>query len=56
MIIREFNLNDLDGMIAIWNEIVEKGISFPQETLLDSKSGLEFFSSQSSQRVPRPRL
>ena len=47
MIIREFNLNDLEGMIAIWNEIVEEGIAFPQETLLDSKSGLEFFSSQS---------
>ena len=47
MIIREFNSNDLNQMISIWNEIVDEGIAFPQETLLDSKSGLEFFSSQS---------
>ena len=47
MIIREFNLNDLNQMISIWNEIVDEGIAFPQETLLDSRSGLEFFSSQS---------
>lgn len=47
MIIRESKFNDLDQMIAIWNEIVDEGIAFPQETLLDSKSGQEFFSSQS---------
>lgn len=46
MIIREFNLDDLDEMISIWNEIVDEGIAFPQETPLWPKSGLEFFSSQ----------
>lgn len=34
-------------MIAIWNEVVEDGIAFPQEDLLDAVSGKEFFESQS---------
>ena len=31
----------------IWNEVVEDGIAFPQEELLDMESGAEFFASQS---------
>ena len=34
-------------MIAIWNEVVEDGIAFPQEDLLDADTGAAFFSSQS---------
>ena len=34
-------------MIRIWNEIVEEGIAFPQEELLDEVSGEAFFASQS---------
>lgn len=34
-------------MIAIWNEVVEDGIAFPQEDLLDAVSGKDFFESQS---------
>ena len=34
-------------MIRIWNEIVEEGIAFPQEDVLDLKTGAEFFASQS---------
>ena len=34
-------------MIEIWNEVVEDGIAFPQEELLNEKSGEAFFSSQS---------
>ena len=47
MTIRRYNENDLTAMIAVWNEVVEDGIAFPQEELLDSKTGAEFFSSQS---------
>ena len=34
-------------MTEIWNEIVEEGIAFPQEDLLDNVSAEKFFSSQS---------
>ena len=34
-------------MISIWNEVVVDGIAFPQEELLDNKTGAEFFASQS---------
>lgn len=47
MIIRKYNPNDLPSMISIWNEVVEDGIAFPQEELLDDVTGAEFFSSQS---------
>ena len=33
-------------MCAIWNEVVEDGIAFPQEDLLDDVSGKEFFDAQ----------
>lgn len=46
MTIRTFNVSDVPQMIAIWNDIVEEGIAFPQEDLLDEKTGLDFFSSQ----------
>lgn len=47
MIIRKFEDKDLPAMIAIWNEIVEEGIAFPQEELLTSETGKAFFESQS---------
>ena len=47
MEVREYSNNDLDGIIRIWNEVVEDGIAFPQEDLLDNESGAEFFASQS---------
>lgn len=47
MIIRKYNENDIKAMIAIWNEIVEEGVAFPQEELLDQDTGKEFFASQS---------
>ncbi len=47
MAIRKYILNDLRDMIVIWNEIVEEGIAFPQEELLNDKTGAEFFASQS---------
>ena len=47
MKLREFKEKDLLQMIAIWNEVVEDGIAFPQEDLLDAVSGKKFFESQS---------
>lgn len=29
--VRKYEKKDLDEMIAIWNEVVEEGIAFPQE-------------------------
>ena len=34
-------------MIAIWNEVVEEGVAFPQEEYLDERTGAEFFAAQS---------
>ncbi len=44
--IREYNENDLQSMIDIWNEVVEEGVAFPQEEYLTKESGAEFFAAQ----------
>ncbi|MBR1560651.1 MAG: GNAT family N-acetyltransferase [Clostridia bacterium] len=46
MLIREYKSSDLPAMIAIWNEVVEEGIAFPQEECLDMDTGADFFASQ----------
>ena len=46
IIVRKYSDKDLPEMINIWNEVVEEGIAFPQEELLNEESGAEFFSSQ----------
>lgn len=46
MTIRNYTEKDLTAMIAIWNEVVEDGIAFPQEEPLTAESGAEFFGSQ----------
>ena len=47
MLIIKYKGTDLKQMIDIWNDIVEEGIAFPQEELLDEQTGEVFFSSQS---------
>lgn len=47
MEIRAYEEHDLDAMRKIWNEVVEEGISFPQEELLDQETAKAFFASQS---------
>lgn len=47
MTVRKYTEKDLPEMIGIWNEIVEEGIAFPQEDVLDLKTGADFFASQS---------
>ena len=44
--IRRYQEKDLPAMIDIWNEVVEEGIAFPQEELLNFETGKEFFASQ----------
>ena len=47
MIVRAYSTDDLKEMIDIWNEVVEEGIAFPQEEVLDELTGKAFFASQS---------
>ena len=49
--IRSYEEKDLPQMIEIWNEVVEEGIAFPQEELLNSQTGKEFFASQTYNAV-----
>lgn len=46
MTIRGYRAADLDQTIAIWNEVVEDGVAFPQEEALDRESGAAFLSEQ----------
>lgn len=45
--IRQYGQQDVQEAAAIWNEVVEDGVAFPQTELLDAQSGHAFFSSQS---------
>lgn len=45
--IRAYDKNDITEAIAIWNEVVQDGVSFPQMDLLTESSGDEFFLQQS---------
>ncbi len=44
--VRQYKTTDLPDLIRIWNEVVEDGVAFPQEELLNMKSGEEFFAGQ----------
>lgn len=47
MNIRAYEPGDLPAMIAIWNEVVEEGVAFPQTEPLDVDGGATFFAEQS---------
>ena len=47
MLIRPYTPADLPAMLNIWNEVVEDGIAFPQEELLNAETGAAFFALQS---------
>ena len=47
MQVREYTKGDLPEMIRIWNEVVDEGVAFPQEEMLDEAGGEAFFASQS---------
>ena len=44
--VRVYETGDLPEMTEIWNEVVEEGIAFPQEELLNMETGAEFFAAQ----------
>lgn len=46
VMIREFQKEDLEEMIDIWNEIIREGEAFPQEEYLTRETGFEFFKNQ----------
>ena len=46
IVVRKFEEKDLIDMTRIWNEVVEDGIAYPQEELLDIDSGRAFFEEQ----------
>lgn len=47
MIIRAFEPADVEAANAVWNEVVEAGVAFPQMEKLNRETGLAFFQSQS---------
>lgn len=46
MTIRPYRETDLPQMCAIWNEVVEEGNAFPQDTPLTGDAARDFFASQ----------
>ena len=46
IVVREYTDTDLQEMLKIWNEVVEEGIAFPQEEILNEETGRDFFASQ----------
>ncbi len=44
--IRAYTPSDLPSMIAIWNEVVEEGVAFPQLNPLTETTGPAFFDAQ----------
>ena len=53
--VRPYASADLPAMIAIWNEVVEEGIAFPQEELLNAETGAAFFAAQTLSAVAEER-
>ena len=47
MWIRQYREPDLPAMTAVWNEVVEDGVAFPQEECLTEETAPAFFASQS---------
>ena len=45
--VRGYEPTDIGAMVDIWNEVVEDGIAFPQEEMLDMETGTAFFAEQS---------
>lgn len=55
IIIRQYAETDITSMIRIWNEVVEEGISFPQEDFLSLETGRIFFHGQTHCGVAEDR-
>lgn len=44
--VRAYTPDDIDGMVAVWNEVVTEGRAFPQEEPLGLTDGAAFFAAQ----------
>lgn len=53
IVIKKYDIADTAEAIAIWNDVVNEGIAFPQLEILDEKTGFEFFSGQSYTGIAR---
>ena len=51
--VRGYEEKDLSAMIRIWNEVVEDGEAFPQEEVLTTETGRDFFRGADVQRSSR---
>lgn len=51
--IKKYEFEDLEEMLAIWNEVVAEGFAFPQEKAETLASAKEFFQKQSYCGVAR---
>ena len=51
ILVRAYTEEDLPAMAAIWNEVVEDGIAFPQEECLSLDEARAFFASQTRSAV-----
>ena len=49
--VRAYTQADLPALNRIWNEVVEDGVAFTQEELLDAESGAAFFAEQTHTAV-----
>lgn len=46
IIVRQYTEQDVAAMAAIWNQVVEDGVAFPQEECLTEETGRAFFAEQ----------
>ncbi|MCD8365909.1 MAG: GNAT family N-acetyltransferase [Clostridiales bacterium] len=46
IIMKPYEDRYIEGALCVWNEVVEEGIAFPQEDILDAGTGKEFFEAQ----------
>ena len=45
--VRKYTIQDTLAAIEIWNQVVEDGVAFPQEEMLNEETGREFLEEQS---------
>lgn len=45
--VRKYTIQDTLAVIEIWNQVVEDGVAFPQEEMLNEETGRDFFEEQS---------
>lgn len=46
IVVRKYGADDIPAMKDIWNEVVDEGISFPQEEDLTDEGAKDFFAQQ----------